>query len=182
MASSSRRCRSARNTRAQRRPSFELFYEDDDLLPHRDSAWLLLDERVRDASAFCGAVTESAPEDVASALRPAQRALDGVADSLARHFADWGATSRFATDGGEAAAIAMEDEPMHFEQDIKPLFRERDRNAMRFAFDLWSHDDVSTHADAILGRLEAGTMPCDGAWPAERVAVFRQWIDAGKPA
>ena len=76
----------------------------------------------------------------------------------------------------------MEDEPMHFEQDIKPLFRERDRSAMRFAFDLWSHDDVSSHADAILGRLEAGTMPCDGPWPAERVTVFRQWIDGGKPA
>jgi hypothetical protein len=76
----------------------------------------------------------------------------------------------------------MEDEPMHFEQDIKPLFRERDRNAMRFAFDLWSHDDVSSHADAILGRLEAGTMPCDGPWPAERVAIFRLWIDGGKPA
>jgi ferritin-like protein len=28
----------------------------------------------------------------------------------------------------------------------------------------------------------SGTMPCDGAWPAERVAVFRAWIDAGKPA
>jgi hypothetical protein len=54
--------------------------------------------------------------------------------------------------------------------------------SMRFAFDLWSVDDVSTHADAILDRLEAGTMPCDGAWPAERVAVFRRWIDAGKPA
>ena len=71
---------------------------------------------------------------------------------------------------------------MHFEEDIKPLFREGDREAMRFAFDLWSLDDVSTHADAILDRLEAGTMPCDGAWPAERVAVFRRWIDAGKPA
>ncbi len=71
---------------------------------------------------------------------------------------------------------------MHYEQDIKPLFRESDRDAMRFAFDLWSHDEVSTHASAILGRLEASTMPCDGAWPAERVAVFRQWIDAGKPA
>ena len=70
---------------------------------------------------------------------------------------------------------------MHFEQDIKPLFREGDRDAMRFAFDLWSHDDVSTQADTILGRLEAGTMPCDGAWPAERVAVFRQWIVAGNP-
>jgi hypothetical protein len=44
-----------------------------------------------------------------------------------------------------------------FEQDIKPLFRERerDRDSMRFSFDLWSLDDVSTHADAILHRLEA---------------------------
>src|SRR5437899_12945909 len=55
------------------------------------------------------------------------------------------------------------------------------RDSMRFAFDLWSLNDVSAHADAILDRLEAGTMPCDGAWPAERVAVFRRWIDAGKP-
>ena len=70
---------------------------------------------------------------------------------------------------------------MRFEEDVKPLFRERDRDAMRFAFDLWSLDEVSANADAILGRLEAGTMPCDGAWPVERVAVFRQWIDAGKP-
>ncbi len=53
---------------------------------------------------------------------------------------------------------------------------------MRTHFDLWSPDDVSTGADAILGRLVTGTMPCDGAWPAERIAVFRQWIDAGRPA
>ena len=83
---------------------------------------------------------------------------------------------------GRAPAIPMEEEPMRFEDDIKPLFRARDRDSMRFAFDLWSADDVSTHADAILARLNAGTMPCDGAWPADRVAVFRGWIDAGKPA
>jgi hypothetical protein len=163
-------------------PSFELFYEDDDLLPHRESAWVLLEERVRDASTFSDAVIKSAPEDVASALGPPKRAITAVADSLARHFADWGAESRFVTSGGEAAAIAMEDEPMHFDEDVKPLFRERDRDSMRFAFDLWSLDDVASHADAILERLDAGTMPCDGAWPAERVAVFRRWIDAGKPA
>ena len=162
-------------------PSFELFYEDDDLLPHRESAWVLLEERMRDASTFCGAVTKSSPEPVATALGPVQRALDGAADSLARHFTDWGATSRFTTGGGVAAATAMEEEPMHFDEDIKPLFRERDRDSMRFAFDLSSLDDVSTHADAILERLEAGTMPCDGAWPAERIAVFRRWVDAGKP-
>ena len=71
---------------------------------------------------------------------------------------------------------------MQFEEDVKPLFRETDRDSMSFAFDLWSLEDVSTHADAILGRLDAGTMPCDGAWPAERVVVFRSWIDAGKSA
>jgi hypothetical protein len=53
---------------------------------------------------------------------------------------------------------------------------------MRFAFDLWSFDDVAAQADAILERLEDGSMPCDRAWPAERVAVFRRWIGAGKPA
>ena len=145
-------------------------------------AWALLEERVRDASTFCDAVIKSSPEDVASALGPPKRALTAVADSLARHFSDWGAESRFVTSGGEAAAIAMADEPIHFDEDVKPLFRERDRDSMRFAFDLWSLDDVATHADAILDRLEAGTMPCDGAWPTERVAVFRRWIDAGKPA
>jgi hypothetical protein len=163
-------------------PSFELFYEDDDLLPHRESAWTLLEERLRDAATFCDAVTKRSPDRVVSALGPVKRALDSVADSLARHFADWGATSRFTTGGVEAAEIAVEAEPIHFEQDIKPLFRERDRDSMRFAFDLWSLDDVSTHADAILARLEAGTMPCDGAWPGKRIAVFRQWIDAGRPA
>jgi hypothetical protein len=170
-------------------PSFELFYEDDDLLPHRESAWALLEERLRDASTFCRAVTNSSPEDVASALGVAEGTLTAVADSLAQHFADWGAASRFLTDGGRATTIVTDsaqasgpDEPLQFEENIKPLFRERDRDSMRFAFDLWSLDDVSTHADAILGRLEAGTMPCDGAWPAERVAVFRRWIDAGKPA
>jgi hypothetical protein len=37
------------------------------------------------------------------------------------------------------------------------LFRERDRDSMRFSFDLWS-------------------------WPAERVAVFSRWIETGKAA
>ena len=48
------------------------------------------------------------------------------------------------------------DQPLSYEAHIKPLFRERDRDSMRFAFDLWSHDDVSAHADAILARLQSG--------------------------
>jgi len=52
---------------------------------------------------------------------------------------------------------------------------------MKFAFDLASHADVSTHADAILERVRNGTMPCDGAWPKELVEVFARWVEAGKP-
>lgn len=131
---------------------------------------------MRDAASFCEAVAESAPQDVASALGAVRRALTAVADSLARHLADWGAVSRFAP------AAAAQDASMSFDADVKPLFRDGDRHAMRFAFDLFSAEEVSDHADAILARLEAGTMPCDGAWPAERVDVFRRWIGAGKPA
>jgi hypothetical protein len=69
-----------------------------------------------------------------------------------------------------------------FETDIKPLFRERDRGAMKRMFDLWSYEDVRANADAILEQVEAGAMPCDGAWPAESVEVFRAWIDEGAPA
>ena len=69
-----------------------------------------------------------------------------------------------------------------FETDIKPLFRELDRDSMRSHFDLWDHDDVSENAEAILERLRDGSMPCDGEWPEERVALFAQWIEGGKQA
>jgi hypothetical protein len=62
---------------------------------------------------------------------------------------------------------------------IKGLFRKMDRESMKFAFDLWEYEDVKKHGAAILGRLKAGTMPCDGAWPEERVAVFERWVGAG---
>jgi hypothetical protein len=78
--------------------------------------------------------------------------------------------------------VAATDTPLGFEDDIKPLFREGDREAMEFAFDLWSYEDVSSNAAEILERLEDGSMPCDGAWPEDRIAVFRAWIDAGAPA
>jgi hypothetical protein len=72
--------------------------------------------------------------------------------------------------------------PVTFVADIKPLFRPRDIGAMRNfgGFDLSKYQDVVTHADNILTRLQAGDMPCDGAWPSERVALFAQWITDGK--
>jgi hypothetical protein len=68
---------------------------------------------------------------------------------------------------------------LSFERDVRPMFRERDRDSMLKRFDLWSHSDVEANQDAILERLHDGTMPCDGAWPPEQVAVFQRWIAGG---
>ena len=71
-----------------------------------------------------------------------------------------------------------------YANDIRPLFREHDIKAMIKArnLDLSSFDQVSASADEILKRLEAGDMPCDGAWPAKDVELFRRWIADGKLA
>jgi len=52
---------------------------------------------------------------------------------------------------------------------------------MRSAFDLWSYDDVKSHADAIAEQVKNGSMPCDGAWPPEQVESFERWIEQDKP-
>jgi CDGSH-type Zn-finger protein/truncated hemoglobin YjbI len=72
------------------------------------------------------------------------------------------------------------DEHVHFQPHIKSLFRRRDRLSMSFAFDLWSYDDVKANADSILARVRSGTMPCDGAWPKEKVEALQRWVDSGK--
>jgi CDGSH-type Zn-finger protein/truncated hemoglobin YjbI len=71
------------------------------------------------------------------------------------------------------------DEAVSFALHIKPLFRKMDRESMSFVFDLWSYDDVCRYATEIFKRLDNGTMPCDGAWPREKVDLFRRWMDGG---
>lgn len=66
-----------------------------------------------------------------------------------------------------------------FEDDIKPLFRQKDQRSMKSSFDLWEYEDVKANATAILEVVEAGDMPCDGAWPEEHVELFRRWTEAG---
>jgi hypothetical protein len=73
-------------------------------------------------------------------------------------------------------------EAVGFEQEIKALFRERDRASMRSHFDLWSYEDVRDNAEPILEVLRAGSMPCDGAWPKEQVDLFERWTTSGKQA
>lgn len=72
-------------------------------------------------------------------------------------------------------------QPVGFATHVKPLFRAQDRRSMAFVFDLWSHQDVTRHANAILDRLRQGNMPCDGAWPEEKIEVFARWIQDGMP-
>jgi hypothetical protein len=75
-----------------------------------------------------------------------------------------------------------EGDQVSFAQDIRPLFRDKDRESMRSSFDLSQYADVAEHADAILGALRSGKMPCDGGWPSAQVEAFQRWIAAGKPA
>lgn len=70
---------------------------------------------------------------------------------------------------------------MSFEADIRPLFREFDREEMEWALDLWSYEDVKSNAAGILERLEDETMPCDAPWPEAKIAVFRAWVENGTP-
>jgi hypothetical protein len=80
-----------------------------------------------------------------------------------------------------AIVIPDADGPVSFEAHVKPLFREGDRRSMQSHFDLWSYDDVSEHADAILARLDDGTMPCDAGWPRVQIDLFQRWAQSGKP-
>ena len=73
------------------------------------------------------------------------------------------------------------DHPPSFATHIKALSRPLDHESMSVHFDLWSYEDVSRHAEAIRARLQTGTMPCDGAWPSDKVDVFRRWVGAGTP-
>lgn len=66
-----------------------------------------------------------------------------------------------------------------FATDIRPLFREKDRESMLKAFDLWKYDDVVAHEDAIVEAVAGGSMPCDGAWSEDQVALIRSWVSGG---
>ena len=72
-------------------------------------------------------------------------------------------------------------EPISFEGDIKPLFRESDQRSMKRMFDLWAYTDVRAHAADILDAVRTGSMPCDDEWPSERVDLFQRWVDSDFP-
>jgi rubrerythrin len=85
-----------------------------------------------------------------------------------------------------AGEVVIPTGPPSFAADIVDLFRPSDRDTMlSFGLDLRSFENVRDRADDILERLQRaagadGAMPCDGPWPAERIALFRRWIDTGR--
>ncbi len=100
---------------------------------------------------------------------------------------DWGAAGPPDAPAGPAqdeqdsrpVAVPGPGEAVSFAAHIQPLFRQRDRQSMTFAFDLWSHDDVKAHGPDILERLRNGSMPCDGAWADDKILLFQRWAESG---
>jgi hypothetical protein len=70
---------------------------------------------------------------------------------------------------------------LSFAEDIRPLFRDTpDVDSMKeFGLDLSSYTEVKDQSEVMYERLKDGSMPCDGAWPEERLALFRRWMDEG---
>jgi len=83
--------------------------------------------------------------------------------------------------------VRRNDETTSFQMDIRPLFTERDIQAMSKAFNLRSYDDVKRHANAIYDRIRGiggAVMPPppprgEGPWPQSRIELFARWMTDG---
>ena len=64
-------------------PGFELFYQVDYLLPHRAAAWVLMEERLRDAAAFAVRCGQLCTPALMEPLAKVARSLERYADQLA---------------------------------------------------------------------------------------------------
>jgi hypothetical protein len=69
-----------------------------------------------------------------------------------------------------------------FAHDIRPLFRDRDVACMaprgvKLADATWMC--VAANAQRVYGVLQAGAMPPDGRWPADKLTLFKSWMDGG---
>nr|QBK86471.1 MAG: hypothetical protein LCMAC102_02660 [Marseillevirus LCMAC102] len=67
-----------------------------------------------------------------------------------------------------------------FKTHIRPLFRDHDIDSMMsFGLNLGDYTDVKNNANVIYDRVKEGSMPCDGAWNDEKIALFKKWIGSG---
>jgi hypothetical protein len=76
-----------------------------------------------------------------------------------------------------------------FQNDIRPLFTQRDIEGMKKGFNLESYDEVKKHATAIYDRIRGiggALMPPppprgEGPWPQSRIELFAKWMADGFP-
>jgi hypothetical protein len=74
---------------------------------------------------------------------------------------------------------------LSFAKDIRPCFRDGDvkcmgRAGVKLDDPAWMR--VPANAQSVYEQVASGHMPPDAPWPADRVSLFKQWIDAGYPA
>ena len=115
-------------------------------------------------------------------LVKARPPYDEVADGLQDESVDLADLAGQKEDSGAGAGEEMAE--LSFAADIAPLFREKDVDEMKATsgFDLSDYEDVRKWAEGVHARLADGSMPCDGRWPEEQVAKFKQWMDQGMKA
>jgi CDGSH-type Zn-finger protein/truncated hemoglobin YjbI len=79
-------------------PSFEVFYESDYLMPHREAAWALLAERLDEAAWLCNEIRTGRGTAIAAQLEPVLDAMREVSRSLATHLPAGSAHARLAAE------------------------------------------------------------------------------------
>jgi CDGSH-type Zn-finger protein/truncated hemoglobin YjbI len=78
-------------------PTFELFYENDYLMPHREAAWALLAERLDESAGLCRQLQGDHDQAVATRLDPVLDALRDMSRTLAAELPAGTAHARLAT-------------------------------------------------------------------------------------
>ncbi len=79
-------------------PSFELFYENDYLMPHQQAAWSLLAERLDEAAWLCGELASGRGQRIAGQLELVLGAMREISQALAVHLPAGSAHARLAAD------------------------------------------------------------------------------------
>src|SRR5262249_39441896 len=89
-------------------PSFELFYESDYLMPHREAAWALLAERLNEAAWLCDAIRTGRGTAIAAQLEPVLDAMREVSRSLAAHLPAGSPHARLAAETAPLAPAEVD--------------------------------------------------------------------------
>jgi CDGSH-type Zn-finger protein/truncated hemoglobin YjbI len=153
-------------------PSFELFYETDYLMPHRDAAWALLTERLDEAAWLCEALREGRGAQIGQHLEPVLAALRQLARTLAAHLPA----------GSAQARQALQPEPLAPAR-IDALTAQADVLARGVA-GVTRQDEVGSGLAAVFDLAHAALTAAAGPWSPGHVAprladsVLRPLADA----